>query len=277
MRRPLLLAPIPVLLALAGLGMARRAPDPGPAAVAVAAPAPTTTEAPTTTAPTPPPPPAAPKADPPRFPTTVAVARVPNIAVYDQPAGLRGPNAEAGKVMATLPTPAPYSHMPQVFTVRDTAGAPPGWLPVDLRIRPNGSTGWIRAEDVTLDNHSWSIDINLAERWATVYDGAEVFTATPVVIGTDATPTPVGDYFVTEAVWTSNPAGAYGPYIFGLSAHTDVYTEFNGGDGQVGLHGTNQPALVGTAASNGCVRFPNAEILRMARALPMGVPVHIHG
>jgi lipoprotein-anchoring transpeptidase ErfK/SrfK len=82
---------------------------------------------------------------------------------------------------------------------------------------------------------------------------------------------------VTEAVWTSNPGGAYGPYIFGLSAHSDVYTEFNGGDGQVGLHGTNQPGLVGRAASNGCVRFPNDEILRMARALPMGVPVHIHG
>jgi hypothetical protein len=81
--------------------------------------------------------------------------------------------------MANLPTPAPYSHMPQVFTVRDTTGAPPGWLPVDLRIRPNGSTGWIRAEDVTLDNHNWSIDINLGERWATVYDGAEVFTSHP--------------------------------------------------------------------------------------------------
>jgi lipoprotein-anchoring transpeptidase ErfK/SrfK len=202
----------------------------------------------------------------PRFPSTVAVARTSSTTIYDGP---------GGRVVSTLHSPARFSGMPQVFLVQPTP-APPGWLHVGLRTRPNGSTGWIRADEVTTDRHQWSIVIDLTRRWATVYDGPAVFAATPVVIGTDDSPTPEGDSFIVEAVWSDRPNGPYGPFIFGLSSHSDVYSEFGGGDGQVGLHGTNQPQLLGTAASNGCVRFPNDVILRMARALPMGVPVRVH-
>jgi lipoprotein-anchoring transpeptidase ErfK/SrfK len=204
---------------------------------------------------------------PPRFPTTVAVAVNPAVAVHDAP---------GGRQISVLHSPAPYSGMPQVFMVLDGTPAPPGWLHVALRTRPNDATGWIRRDDVVLDSHTWSIAIDLTERWATVYDGPHVFASTPVVIGTAASPTPDGDFFIVEAVWTGSPGGAYGPFIYGLSAHSEVYTEFAGGDGQIGLHGTNQPGLLGTAASHGCVRFPNDVMLRMANALPMGVPVHIH-
>jgi lipoprotein-anchoring transpeptidase ErfK/SrfK len=249
---------------------AGRAEATPPAATATSAGAPPAV-APTSASTTPPTtlPPAAPRADPPQFPTTVAVAAaVPGaIAVHESP---------FGPVRTVLRSPAPYSLMPQIFTVIPEPDPSPGWLHVNLRTRPNGSTGWILAADVGLDSHRWSIDINLTEHWATVYDAADVFASTEVVTGTDASPTPVGDYFVTEAVWTPSPGGAYGPYIYGLSAHSDVYTEFAGGDGQIGLHGTNQPGLLGTSASHGCVRFPNDVIRRMADALPMGVPVHIH-
>jgi lipoprotein-anchoring transpeptidase ErfK/SrfK len=267
-RRILVLVSIPVVVALAAVTLARRAPAPTEG-VAVAEPVPTTT---TTTVPEPttttvPAPTAAPHADPPRFPTMVAVAKVPDITVLDAP---------DGAPVTVLHSPAQYSKMPQIFTIIPTPDAPPGWLHVNLRVRPNGSTGWIRVGEVALDKHNWSIDINLTDHWATVYDGAEVFAATPVVTGDAVSPTPVGDSYVVEAVWTKQPGGAYGPFIYGLSSHSDVYTEFAGGDGQIGLHGTNQPQLLGSAASHGCVRFPNDVILRMANALPMGVPVHIH-
>jgi lipoprotein-anchoring transpeptidase ErfK/SrfK len=269
-RRRLLLLPIPVAVAVVAVTLVARTP--APTDDAIAAVVPTTVPAPgpaaaTTTTTAAPGPPAAEHADPPVFPTTVAVARVPAITVHETP---------DGAPMTVLNSPAQYSKMPQIFTVIPGPEAPPGWLHVNLRIRPNGSTGWIRASEVSLDNHNWSIDINLTEHWATVYDGATVFAATPVVTGTGVSPTPTGDPFVVEAVWTTQPKGAYGPFIFGLSSHSDVYTEFAGGDGQIGLHGTNQPQLLGTSASHGCVRFPNDVILSMARALPMGVPVHIH-
>ena len=58
--------------------------------------------------------------------------------------------------------------------------------------------------------------------------------------------------------------GFYGPYALGLSAHSPVYTSFAGGDGQVGLHGTNQPSVLGTDVSHGCIRVAN-DVITTAR------------
>jgi lipoprotein-anchoring transpeptidase ErfK/SrfK len=273
-RRAVAAGGVVVVVLVGSLALARRAPEEATAtAAATVAPpssetttttAPPTTEAPTTTEP---PPVAADHADPPRFPTSVAVASGKSTPIYASP---------GGPVKQTLTSPRPYSRMPQVFTVILPADASTGWLPVNLPTRPNGSTGWVRTADVDIDSHAWSIDINLSARWATVYKGGDVFVATPVIIGLPSSPTPVGDSYIVEGVWTTSPGGAYGPFIYGLSSHSDVYTEFAGGDGQIGLHGTNQPGLLGTAASHGCVRFPNDVIRSLANTLPMGVPVHIH-
>jgi lipoprotein-anchoring transpeptidase ErfK/SrfK len=57
---------------------------------------------------------------------------------------------------------------------------------------------------------------------------------------------------------SSDPA--YGPYAFGLSGFSEVLTSFNGGQGQLGLHGTNQPDKIGTRVSSGCIRLRNEDI-----------------
>jgi lipoprotein-anchoring transpeptidase ErfK/SrfK len=54
-----------------------------------------------------------------------------------------------------------------------------------------------------------------------------------------------------------------------------VYTTFEGGDGQIGIHGTNQPEVLGQDVSHGCIRVANAVITRLARQLPLGTPVTI--
>jgi lipoprotein-anchoring transpeptidase ErfK/SrfK len=78
---------------------------------------------------------------------------------------------------------------------------------------------------------------------------------------------------VTDKLDTGEPAGPYGPYALGLSAYSEVLTEFAGGDGQVGIHGTNVPSSIGEAASRGCLRVPNDVVERLARILPLGTPV----
>ena len=51
--------------------------------------------------------------------------------------------------------------------------------------------------------------------------------------------------------------------------------EFNGGNGQIGIHGTDYPAGLGRSISHGCIRVANDGIRRMARILPLGTPVVI--
>jgi lipoprotein-anchoring transpeptidase ErfK/SrfK len=151
------------------------------------------------------------------------------------------------------------------------------WLLVQLPVRPNGSTGYVRASDVTLATVDVAVDVDLAARHLQVvrFDGTVVL-ASDVAVGSDENPTPTGDFFVTDVIDTGNASGSYGPYALGLSAHSDTLSEFGGGDGQIGLHGTNSPSSIGNAVSHGCVRLPNDVIVQLAQMLPLGAPVTIH-
>jgi lipoprotein-anchoring transpeptidase ErfK/SrfK len=149
------------------------------------------------------------------------------------------------------------------------------WLEVALPVRPHGTTGWIRRGDVTLRSISESIKIDLDTRTLRLLDGDTEVLTTPVAIGTDANPTPTGRFYVVDKLDTGDPTGPYGQFAFGLSAYSKVLTEFAGGDGQVGIHGTNEPTSIGQAASHGCIRVPNDIAHRLAETINLGTPVTI--
>jgi lipoprotein-anchoring transpeptidase ErfK/SrfK len=65
----------------------------------------------------------------------------------------------------------------------------------------------------------------------------------------------------------------YGPYAFGTSAYS-ILSDWPGG-GVVGIHGTNQPALIPGRPSHGCIRLRNPDITYLANHLPIGAPVRI--
>jgi lipoprotein-anchoring transpeptidase ErfK/SrfK len=150
-----------------------------------------------------------------------------------------------------------------------------GYVQVSLPTRPNGSTGWVKADAVSLRANDVSIHVDLASHTAKVVKGREVVAETPVATGTDANPTPKGTFYVTDLVQNRNPKDAYGPFALGLSAHSDTLSEFGGGDGQVALHGTNDPSSIGRSVSHGCVRLPNDVIGVLAQGTPLGTPVTI--
>ena len=150
-----------------------------------------------------------------------------------------------------------------------------GWEKVYLPVRPNGSTGWVRHRQVTLALNPYRIRVSLGDRTITVWKGAKVIHRARAGVGRSSVPTPVGTYFLTELMAQPNPYGAYGPYAFGLSAFSNVIYSFGGGPGQIGLHGTNSPSLLGTYVSHGCIRISNAGITKLARILPLGTPVRI--
>jgi lipoprotein-anchoring transpeptidase ErfK/SrfK len=190
--------------------------------------------------------------------------------------------ARAAGDLAVSPGPgAPPSHTlpattefgsPRALLVLEELG---DWLHVALPDRPNGSTGWIARADVELRAIDERIEISLIERTLTLFDGSQVVLVTPIAVGTPEAPTPMGDFYVVDKLATGDPAHTYGPFAFGLSAHSDVLTEFAGGDGQVGIHGTNDPASIGQAASHGCIRVPNDVAVALDAALHLGTPVTI--
>jgi lipoprotein-anchoring transpeptidase ErfK/SrfK len=161
---------------------------------------------------------------------------------------------------------------PLVFLVKERQG---DWLNVYLPVRPNGSTGWVRAADVTVASNPYSIDIALAAHRLVVHSGDEVVLDEPIGVGTAETPTPGGVYYIKELLQPPYPDGPYGPYAYGLSGFSNVLDEFGGGDGVIGIHGTNEPEAIGTNVSHGCIRMRNEAILELVPVLPLGTPVHI--
>lgn len=194
----------------------------------------------------------------------VAQAEVPAVPVFDAP--------EAAQPSQTLRNPNPTYGTPRVFLIDEERG---DWLKVLLPTRPNGSTGWIRKRDVSIVHHDYRMVLELRAHKLTVYKGKDVFFEGPVGLGASATPTPTGLFYTTELLIPPPDQPYYGTYAYGLSAHSEVLDDFLGGDGQVGIHGTNDPSSVGANVSNGCIRMYNENITQLAENLPIGVPVEI--
>lgn len=149
------------------------------------------------------------------------------------------------------------------------------WALVRLPVRPNGSTGWVKTSDIRLYTVSGKIVVDLSAKSLTYFDnGEEVLTST-IAIGSSRNPTPTGTFFVTDSVQLGNPNSPWGPHALGLSAYSDTITEYNGGPGIIGIHGTNKPGSIGTAASLGCVRVPNELITMLYAIVDIGTPVEI--
>ncbi len=154
-------------------------------------------------------------------------------------------------------------------------GPTPAWLRVYLPVRPNGTTGWIRSADVRVVELPYRLDLQRrAHRLRLLRFGVPV-RSYPVGLGRSGAPTPVGTFYLTERIRLADPTGPYGPYAFGLSAFSPTLFSFAGGNGVIGLHGTNSPGSVGGSVSHGCIRMRNADITALAKLLPLGTPVRV--
>lgn len=192
----------------------------------------------------------------------VATATTSFVTAYDRP---------GGSSVVALDNPKPTG-ADLVFQVVDEE---PGWLQVRLPVRPNGSTGWIRSGDVALSQNPYRIEIDVSAHQLLLWESNELILDTVVAIGNGATPTPIGEFYLTELLQPPDPTGPYGTYAYGLSGYSETLESFNGGDGVIGLHGTNDPASLGTDVSHGCVRLANDVIGELVRLLPLGTPVDI--
>jgi lipoprotein-anchoring transpeptidase ErfK/SrfK len=151
------------------------------------------------------------------------------------------------------------------------------WLHVYLPTRPNNATAWVRASDVTVSQPlEYAVRVSLADHKLWVLKNGAVTLTADTAIGSSDYPTPTGTFYFTDPVdLHAQPNTAYGVFAYGLSGHSDVLTEFGGGDGQIAIHGTNDPSGIGKDVSHGCVRVLN-DVIEQISKLPLGTPVYIY-
>ncbi len=196
-----------------------------------------------------------------QFPAYAAVARTASVPVLDAPDGMR---------ITNLANPLP-SGAPLTFLIRARL---PGWVQVQLPTRPNGSVGWVHASDVSLRGLHYALDIEQSTHQLTLLRDGHPLRIFPAATGTGQTPTPNGKFYLRELLRPIN--SGYGPYAYGLSGHSTVLRSFDGGDGEIGLHGTSDTNSIGRSTSHGCIRLHNTDITYLAHLLPLGTPITIH-
>jgi lipoprotein-anchoring transpeptidase ErfK/SrfK len=149
------------------------------------------------------------------------------------------------------------------------------WLKVRVPGRPNGRKGWIARQGTVASTTSWRLVVNTSRRRVLVYRQGRLVRSFAAVVGKPSTPTPHGQFFVEESV-RMPPASPGAPFALALSARSNVLQEFEGGPGQIAIHGVaNLGGTPGTAISHGCVRLPNRSIRWLAARIKPGVPVAI--
>jgi hypothetical protein len=148
------------------------------------------------------------------------------------------------------------------------------WYRVRLPILPNNSIGWVQAGNLgnlyTVNTHLY---VDRAHFTATLKKNGKVIFKSTVGVGRSIWPTPRGEVYIRSKLTNFNDP-FYGPIAFGTSAKSATLTDWPGG-GFVGVHGTNQPEILPGRVSHGCVRMPNASIVKLARLMPVGTPLTI--
>jgi hypothetical protein len=186
-------------------------------------------------------------------------------AVYRRP---------GGGVLARF-QPKNLNTYPTVFGVRGAMldrECRRSWYRVQLPMRPNGVTGYVRARGLWLGRVTTRIVVDLSERRVTLFRGGRRYLSAMAAIGTPATPTPVGRFYVNQRLVPKDRRGPYGPGAIGISAFSNVLTGWTQG-GPIAIHGTDQPWSIGLPVTNGCLRLHNHVLKRLFRATPAGTPV----
>lgn len=152
------------------------------------------------------------------------------------------------------------------------------WLRVEFDRRPNGYARWIESRFAYVWVDPWSITVSRQHRTIAVYRNGIRRRWARVVVGKPSTPTPGGLFAIAGELPQPSPAEFTGSWILPLTAHSNVLQEFDGGPGQVAIHGRGGTSFLnplGTAASHGCIRIENALVDWIAAHVPVGTPVRV--
>jgi L,D-transpeptidase catalytic domain len=181
------------------------------------------------------------------------------------------------KVLTSVPPLTPITGESTTLPVIGRSHGARGihWLKVMLPGRPNGSSGWIAEQNTRASVTGWHLSVDLARRRVTVYRHGAVVRVFRAVVGKPSTPTPTGRFFVQETLQMA-PGEPGGPFALALSARSDALQEFEGGPGQIAIHGRdNLGGVLGQAESHGCMRLDTPSIDWLVARIGPGVPVTI--
>ena len=182
------------------------------------------------------------------------------------------------KTTTLITNPGPFEGS---RTLETTGRMTEDFLEVILPIAPNNTSGWIQKSSATLGETETLLIIDISERKAALFIGEDLILEAPVAIGAAQTPTPAVEAII-DTIWNRSTSetflpSLYGQLLFGLNKHSEALEDFDGKRPALAIHGTDEPELIGSAVSNGCIRMHNRDIALFAEHVTLGTRVSIIG
>ncbi|MDQ8045745.1 MAG: L,D-transpeptidase [Patulibacter sp.] len=196
--------------------------------------------------------------------------------VYDGP--LRAGPSESAAVTGAVSTKTHWGGQTQLLVLGSARTGGDLWLNVRVDGRPNGHNGWISGALAQVTTTGYRIEVSRASKSLRLFNGGRQIKSIKVVVGAPGTPTPAGSFAIADKLQVTDTNNFLGSWVLPLTAYSDILRTFDGGQGQIALHGRGGASLkvpVGKAASHGCVRIENTNINRIAALVPTGTPVNI--
>ena len=204
---------------------------------------------------------------PPKPVVGTGTIRVPQLVVRAAPS----PHAS---VIAKLSEfrPQDYRHRYVLAVGSKKVGGKVAWYKITVPGRPNGRTGWVPAKQVSIYSIPWQVVVFRDSRVIQLWKDRKLVYSNRVAVGAPGMETPTGLFYVT-ARFKPVQETYLGAFAFETSAYSKL-SEWPGG-GVVGLHGWNDPSVLGRAVSHGCIRVSNTTAAFLRDRIPLGTPIRV--
>lgn len=151
------------------------------------------------------------------------------------------------------------------------------WLEARVMARPNGQTVWLKSSTVKMLADPYRIVVDLGHQRVFLYRDGQIVLQVPVAVGAAATPTPLGNFFVT--LLAQPPSADYGPFVIVTSAYGSGVTNWDqGGQAVVALTGPlGWSSAIGSpngAVTGGGIALRTSDLSQL-RPVPLGTPVDV--
>lgn len=180
-------------------------------------------------------------------------------------------DAPGGKVVTTLGDSTEFGSA-TVLTVEKRRGA---WAGVPTHLLPNGRLGWVRVDSSAfeVDRIGVRVVIDLSDKRARLLRGAKTEHKWQIGVGAPDSPTPTGDFSITDKLEGADLNPVYGCCALALSATQPNLPEGWTAGNRMAIHGPSGP--LGQELSAGCVWSADADLGELMEKAPLGTPVEI--
>jgi lipoprotein-anchoring transpeptidase ErfK/SrfK len=183
--------------------------------------------------------------------------------------------AAKAPVLAKLSEFRPQDYRPRyVLAIGAKKGKKGGvaWYKITVPGRPNGRVGWVPARQVSIRPMPWQVVVLRGSRMLQLWKDKQLVYTSKVAVGRPGMETPLGLFYVTVRF---KPVAE--PFLGAFAFETSAYSKLSDwpGGGVVGLHGWNDPSVLGQAVSHGCIRMSNDTAAYLRDRIPLGTPIRV--